>query len=541
MRLEGKTYAEVRTNFRWELPARFNIATAVCDRHAEATPDAPALTYVEESGPARVYSFAELRTLTCRFANALEGLGVGVGTIVGLNLPQTPELLIAHIALQRMGAIGLPLFPLFGPDAIRYRLIDSGARVLVTTPEGYEKVAGVIGDIETLRHVVMAGREAGGPKSFWRLLEAGAPDRPAIDTSAEDPAILMYTSGTTGNPKGVLHAQRALLGQMPGHRLIHNLAPQPGDRYWTPSDWNWAGGLNQILPSLYLGTGIIGARRAKFDPEWAVDFMGRHQVRNALIAPTGLRFMRAIPPERVRGRCNLRSMLSGGEKVGDDVIAWGREAFGITISEGFGQTEVNLVVCNSPELFEPRPGAMGRAVPGYTVEVIDGAGQVLPPGTPGLIAVDRSAPALMLRYWNRPEATAERFIGDWFTFGDTASKDADGYFTFQGRDDDIINSASYRIGPAEIEDCLMSHPAVRVAGVVGSPDKMRGEVVVAFIVPAEGVATGPELASEIQVFVREKLAAHEYPRRIHFIAEMPMTVTGKVRRLDLRELDRKMK
>ncbi|MFO7297549.1 MAG: AMP-binding protein, partial [Pseudomonadota bacterium] len=363
--------------------------------------------------------------------------------------------------------------------------------------------------------------------------------RANADTGPDDPAILMYTSGTTGNPKGVLHAGRVLLGHLPGVSLPQDMFPQSGDRFWTPADWAWAGGLlDVLLPSLYHGVPVVGAARAKFDPEWAFAFLAKHGVRNVFMPPTALRLMRQVPDPRSRFAYNVRSIGTGGEKLGEDMIAWGQETFGLTLNEFFGQTEVNLVVGNSGKLFPVRPGSMGRAIPGHIVEIVNDEGTVLPPGEPGIVAVRRPDPVMFLEYWRRPDATREKFRGDWCLLGDVAVKDEDGYFWFHGRDDDIISSSGYRIGPGEVEECLQKHPAVALAGVIGSPDPIRGEIVVAFIVPKPGVQPSEELANEIQAFVRERLAAHEYPRRIRFIDEMPMTITGKIRRVDLRAMDR---
>ena len=283
---------------------------------------------------------------------------------------------------------------------------------------------------------------------------------------------------------------------------------------------------------------VVGSARTKFDPEWAFAFMARHGIRNIFMPPTALRLMRQVPGPRSRHAYALRSIGTGGEKLGDDMMAWGRETFGLELAEFFGQSEVNLVIGNSPKLFPVRPGSMGRAIPGHVVEIVDDAGHVLPAGTPGIVAVRRPDPVMFLEYWKRPEATAEKFRGPWCLLGDVAVKDEDGYFWFQGRDDDIISSAGYRIGPGEVEECLTKHPAVAFAGVIGSPDPVRGEVVAAFIVPAHGFAPSPELADEIAQFVKQRLAAHEYPRKIRFLAELPMTITGKIRRVDLRKLDR---
>ena len=538
MHLAGRTYEEVTRTFRWEVPPRFNIARAICDSHAERTPHAPALLHEQADGTLRTWSFGDIAGNAGRCANVLAHLGVGRGTIVGIHLPQCPESLIAHVAIQRLGAIALPLFTLFGPDAIGYRLADSGARVLITTPEALERTADAIRAVGSVMHVLTVSEGLrGGSHDFWSQLQRASPEAATVDTGADDPALLIYTSGTTGNPKGALHAQRVLLGHLPGVMVPHDFFPQAGDRFWTPADWAWAGGLLDVLfPSLFHGVPVVGSVRAKFDPDWAFAFMARHDIRNAFMPPTALRLMRQVENPQARHAYRLRSIGTGGEKLGEDMMAWGRETFGIELSEFFGQTEVNLVVGNCPSLFPVQAGSMGRAIPGHTVEVVDGQGAVLPTGTPGIVAVRRPDPVMFLQYWKQPEATAEKFRGDWCLLGDVAVKDADGYFWFQGRDDDIISSAGYRIGPGEVEECLARHPAVALAGVIGAPDPIRGEVVAAFIVPAQGCEPTPALAAEIQLFVKQRLAAHEYPRKIRFIDAMPVTVTGKIRRAELRKL-----
>jgi acetyl-CoA synthetase len=317
----------------------------------------------------------------------------------------------------------------------------------------------------------------------------------------------------------------------------HDFFPQPGDRFWTPADWAWAGGLfDVLLPSLYHRVPVVGSARAKFDPDWAFAFMTRHGIRNTFLPPTALRLMRQVANPRAHHAYKLRSIGTGGEKLGQDMMAWGRETFGFDLAEFFGQTEVNLVVGNCPSLFPVKPGSMGRAIPGHVVEVVDDRGVVLPPGTPGIVAVRRPDPVMFLQYWKQREATAGKFRDDWCLLGDVAVKDEDGHFWYQGRDDDIIGSAGYRIGPSEVEECLAKHPAVALAGVIGAPDPVRGEVVAAYIVLAEGRAVASELATEIQMFVKERLAAHEYPRQVRFIDAIPMTVTGKIRRAELRKL-----
>jgi acetyl-CoA synthetase len=546
MRITGRSLEEITRAFRWAVPARFNIAAAISEGHATRTPDAPALVYEHAGGRVETWTFKALDEKASRLANALAALGAGRGTIVAVQLPQAPETLLTHVAVQKLGGIVLPLFNLFGPDAVAFRLADSGAEILVTGSEAYERDRAILAGIETLAHVIVAdGREAGAAatagrprrSSFWPLLAQGAAHGPSVDSSAEDPALLMYTSGTTGNPKGVLHAARVLLGHLPGVILPNDGFPAPGDRFWTPADWAWAGGLlDVLLPSLYFAVPVVGAAPARFDPEAAFALMARHGVRNTFLPPTALRLLRQVKDPRARFGHRLRSVASGGETLGADMIAWGEEAFGLVINEFFGQTEVNLVVGNSARIFPVRPGSMGRAIPGHEVAIVDESGRVLPDGEVGIVAVRRPDPVMMLEYWRQPEATAAKFRGAWCLLGDIARRDAEGYFWYQGRDNDIIKSSGYRIGPGEVEDCLLRHPAVALAGVVGAPDPVRGEAVVAFIVLRDGHLPSPALAAEIQDFVKTRLAAHEFPRRIRFLDALPMTLTGKIRRTDLRAL-----
>jgi acetyl-CoA synthetase len=299
--------------------------------------------------------------------------------------------------------------------------------------------------------------------------------------------------------------------------------------------------LDVLFASLYFRVPVVASRRAKFDPEWAFSFLAHHGVRNTFMPPTALRLMQQVPDLRGRYAFRLRSVGTGGERLGEAMIAWGRDTFDLDLAEFFGQTEVNLVIGNAPCLFPVRAGSMGRAVPGHGVAIVDADGNALPAGSSGIVAVRQPDPVMFLEYWRKPEATAQKFRADWCLLGDVAVKDEEGYFWFQGRDDDIISSAGYRIGPGEVEECLAKHPAVALAGVIGSPDPIRGEVVAAFIVPRAGFAPTRELAAEIQDFVKSRLAAHEYPRKVRFLESMPMTVTGKIRRHDLRELDRNPK
>ena len=529
----GKSYEEVYGGFRWELPERLNIGVAVCDRHADGS-GRLALVYEAPDGTVERFSYDDLKRLSNRCANALAAMGVGPGDRVGVLLPQRPETAIAHLAIYKLGAVALPLFTQFGPDALEHRLGDSGARALITDGETLAKVPGGLGDLAAL--LVIDGDSRGNPL-FWPSLERATDQFSPVNTGIDDPALMIYTSGTTGKPKGALHAHRVLLGHLPGVQLAHDFFPMPDDFYWTPADWAWIGGLlDVLLPSLYFGIPVLAHRARKFDPEEAFALMARHRVRNAFLPPTALKMMRQVPAPRQRFGHRLRSVASGGEALGEDVIGWCHEAFGVSVNEFYGQTEANLLVGNCGSLFPVCPGSMGRATPGHRVEVVAPDGRPLPPGENGIIAVQRPDPVMFLGYWNNPQATAAKFAGNWCLTGDVAVKDDDGYVWYKGREDDLISSGGYRIGPTDIEDCLMKHPAVLMAAVVGSPDPVRGEIVKAFVVARPELATSPGLSEEIRSFVGERLAYYQAPREIVFLPELPLTATGKIMRRELRAL-----
>ncbi len=530
----GKTYQELYSGFEWRLPDQFNIAYAVCDRHTGQ--DLSAL-FEDFENSSRRWTFDELSVASRRLANALAALGLRKGDVAAIILPQSAATLIAHLAIYRIGAIALPLFSLFGSEAIIHRLQDSSASVLITNDEGVDKISTLQGDLPALRHIISTGAHRPQPILGWDELMSSASENHTIaQTKPSDPALLQYTSGTTGKPKGVLHAHHVLLGILPGVELSHNFLPQAGDIMWTPADWAWGAGLlATLLPSLYHKVPVVARRFSKFDPELAADLMVRQQVRNAFLPPTALRMMRQSMSSASLSRLKLRSITSGGERLGDEMLAWGQERLGVHINEIFGQTEANLVVFNSPSLMSCPVGSMGRAVPGHQVSIVDTDGTPLPPGNRGIIAVRAPDPVMFLGYFKQPEATNGKFRNGWLLTGDVGDSDAEGNLFFRGRDDDIISSAGYRIGPDEVENCILQHPAVSMVAVVGVPDDLRGEIVKAFVVPAADAEAGPNLERAIQAFVKQRLSPHEYPREIEFRSSLPLTITGKVMRRSLRE------
>jgi len=541
---KGKTYEEVYRSFKWKVPKFYNIGVDCCDKWADQRYRL-ALIYEDDQGRVEQYTFWDLKRLSNRLANALQACGLQRGDRVGILLPQCPETALSHLAIYKTGGIALPLFTLFGPEALEYRLGHSGARAVITDEANLPKILEIkdrLPELTTL--IVTRGETPEGVVDFWKTLEKGSSSFTPLRTRADDPALIIYTSGTTGPPKGALHAQRVVLGHVPGVEFFHNFFPKKDDLYWTPADWAWIGGLiDVLLPSWHHGVPVVAFRAKKFDPEQAFHFIAKYGIRNAFMPPTALKIMRQVPDPRKRYDFALRTIGCGGETLGEELLEWGRKVMGLTINEFYGQTEVNLVLGNCSEIMENRRGSMGRPIPGHRVEVVDGAGEVLPPGEVGEVAIQRPDPVMFLGYWGNPQATEDKFIGDWSLTGDLARKDEEGYFWFVGRKDDLISSAGYRIGPAEIEDCLIKHPAVAMAGVIGSPDAVRGEIVKAFIVLKPGVLPETSLKEEIQQFIKTRLAAHEYPREIEFLAELPLTATGKIMRKDLRqmEIERKKK
>jgi len=532
---KGKSYQDLYDSFIWRIPEFYNIGVDICDKHA-GRKNRLALIYEKEDGTVENYTFADLKTLSNRFSNGLRAAGMKPGDRLGILLPQSPETAISHIAAYKIGAIALPLFTLFGTDALLYRLTNSEAKCVVTDRDNLDKILKIREQLPHLQHIfVVDFKTEPGISDFQDAIRKGAGAFTPVRTRADDPALIIYTSGTTGPPKGALHAHRTLLGHLPGVEFPHNFFPQENDRFWTPADWAWIGGLlDVLLPSWHHGMPVVAYRARKFDPEFAFHLIAKHRIRNAFIPPTALKIMRQVKDPAARHNFSLRSVGSGGETLGTELLEWGKHTLGIDINEFYGQTEVNLVVGNCADIMPVQPGSMGKAVPGHQVEIIDDEGNLLPPDETGNIAVKKGDPVMFLEYWRNPEASRKKYIGEWCLTGDMGKKDGDGYLWFVGREDDLITSGGYRIGPGEIEDCLIKHPAVAMAAVVGVPDEVRTEIIKAFIVLNRDASADPELEKNIRDFVRTNLAAHEYPRQIEFVDDLPTTATGKIIRKDLR-------
>ncbi|MBC7941685.1 MAG: AMP-binding protein [Chitinophagaceae bacterium] len=552
-------HAALHAGFRWQVPAAFNIAEACCGRWARQprTAGNVAITWQHENGSAGTLTYAELQAQGHRLARALRRLGVQRGDRVAVVMPQRPQTAIAHIALYQLGAVAMPLSMLFGLEALAYRLQDSAATVAIADETAMHNLLRVRDDCPALRTLLAVGNAQGQGDADWSaVLAAESEDFEPVITRADDAAVLIYTSGTTGPPKGALIPHRALIGNLTGFVCSQNwFGASDGDVFWSPADWAWTGGLmDALLPTLYFGQRIV-AWQGRFSPHQAFALMQEHRVTHSFLFPTALKaMMKAVPEPRAQYRLRLQAVMSAGEAVGDAVFHWCRQALGVTVNEMFGQTEINYVVGNCGRYVDghgrarpawpARAGSMGRAYPGHRVAVIDDRGRECPRGTPGDVAVHRRDvhghpdPVFFLGYWNNPSATAAKFTGDpadsWCRTGDTAVMDPEGYLWYQGRSDDVFKAAGYRIGPSEIENCLVKHAAVANAAVVPKPDPERGALVKAYVVLAPGFAGDAALVEALQQHVRGQLAPYEYPKEIEFVDALPMTTTGKVQRRVLR-------
>jgi acetyl-CoA synthetase len=572
---EGDTppegYHRLHSNFRWQVPAHFNMAQ-VCSQRWAARPDAAsriAIRSYADGGLQDAWSYAQLQEQANRLSNVLTGLGVKQGDRVAIVMPQRFETAVAYMAVLQMGAVAMPLSLLFGPEALEYRLQNSEAVLVVADVLALPGLRLVRSACPSVHQVLGVGMlnatQDMAELHYTEALKQASDVFEAASTQADDPAILIYTSGTTGNPKGALIPHRALIGNLTGFVCSQNWFGFDGRDnaesaavFWSPADWAWTGGLmDALLPTLYFGCTII-AQAARFDPQGALELMGRCGVTHTFLFPTAIKAMMkacpGAPHKTVQAHYGLKlqALMSAGEAMGDAVFGYCEKQLGITPNEMFGQTEINYIVGNCTQHWAAKPGSMGMGYPGHRVAVIDEHGNECATGVAGDVALHRfdvhgdQDPIFFLGYWKGDAATADKFSGDWCRTGDLAVRDAEGYLWYQGRSDDVFKSSGYRIGPGEIENCLVKHPAVANAAVVPKPDAERGAVVKAYVVLAPDVLTAcgnstgartalyAELTRALQIHVKGMLAPYEYPKEIEFVDALPMTTTGKVQRRVLR-------
>jgi acetyl-CoA synthetase len=515
------SYENARADHRWAVPERYNIAVDVCDQHPR---DQLAMIHEDFKGNVRRIDWAELRDNSNRFANVLAAHGVQREDRVAMLLPPTPETAAAFFGTWKLGAILLSMSVLYGDDGIRHRLTDSGAKVLVTNEANADRMERSLVD-----EILILDDE---------LLSGGSTDFEVVDTAADDPAQLYYSSGTTGLAKGILHAHRYVLAH---EEFVYCHDIRDGEVFHGMGEWAWAAGIAPLLgPWRYGAVQAVYQREGGFDPHKQLDFLSRHEVTNVFGTPTAIRSMMSIGDAGTRYPQKFRIVCSAGEPLNPEAIRWVREHYGVTVLDYYGLTESYPLCANYP-FMDVREGSMGKPMPGWEVEILDEDERPVATGERGEICLKaRSNPHYPLGYWNRPpEDTEETFGGDWFHTKDAASADEDGYYWYEGRADDVIISAGYRIGPFEVESACLEHPAVAEAAAVASPDERRGNVVKAFVVLAGGYEGSDELAEEIKAFVRDHLSAYAYPRLIEFVPDLPKTLTGKIRRIELRQEEAK--
>ena len=530
-------YESIVSRFHIPRVTAYNMAADTVDRQADG-PKAASIALVCDDGEGHVtrYTYADLADLSDRFAVFLKARGVGKGDVVACYCGQGLETALAHLGAYKLGAIAAPLSQLYGPDAVAHVLEDCAAKVIVTERRLWDRISAVRECSQSLGKVIVSGGYKAGEFSFETALKTDATGFAAEKTDSEDPALLLYTSGSTGMPKGILHRQRLLRGYLASVSLFYEMEMNdPGQVLWTVSDWSWVAGIfNVMLTGWYFGHTVV-AGPTRFNSEWAFAFMAAHGVTHCFLTPTALKRMAAIKDPRSRWpNLAIRAIGTGGEPLPGAVLEWAGTRLGIPINEFYGLTEVNHLIGNCRRLWPIKPGSMGRPYPGHTIAVIDEQGKPVADGTLGEIAARDDDPTLFIDYWRQPDRKVAMRTGHWIRTGDFGYRDEDGYFWFKGRNDDLIKSAGYRIGPAEVEDALVHHPAVAEAAVIGSPDPDRGQIVKAFVRLTEKAMPGDDLVRKLQDHVKTNLALYKYPRKIEFVESFPLTSTGKINRKELR-------
>ena len=536
-------FEELYLNFKWNIPEFYNIASDTVDQVIYQ--NRTALINFLKDGKIEKWSFLDIKRYSNKLANVFNHFDIETNARVGIILGQCPETAIAHMACFKSGKISIPLFNLFGTDALHYRLLNSRSSLVICDNIGLNKIMDIKDRLPDLKKIICVdvNDEKNNIFNFKKLLEQSSDSFVTKKTKASDPALIIYTSGTTGGPKGALLPHRSLLGHIPGVEMPHEFlsSSEPvNDLFWTPADWAWIGGLfDVLLPAWHFGIPVVSYRSQKFDPEFTFDLMSKLEIKNTFLPPTALKMMKSFNYSKTIKNLKLRTVGSGGEALGEDLLEWGKQILGVGINEFYGQTECNLTVSNCGAIMPTKQGSIGKPVPGHDVRIVNEKGEFIKePGLDGEIIVRSDTPVSFLKYWENDEATNEKIKNGWLYTGDFAYRDEEGYFYFKGREDDIINTSGYRVGPSEVEDAILSHPEVSMVAVIGVPDKLRGQIIKAFIVPSDQnkvLTQNDKLKQSIQNHVKLKLAVHEYPRLIVFVSELPLTTTGKIIRKDLRE------
>ncbi len=498
--------------------------------------DAPAMVFEKPDGSLAHWSFGDIDAQATALASDLRARGYGRGDLIGLHTGMRPETAIAHMAVCKLGATAVTLSQLYGPDALAHALNHCQAKCLLSTEAAWAPLRDIAAaSFPHLKDVLVADTTGSEPDLTAVLNSSPANNFEPDYTGADDAALLMYTSGSTGMPKGILHGHRVLASYRPSINLFFNLSMEDDDAvFWSPSDWAWVGGLlDMLFPAWMAGRPVVTAE-ARFKAAWVYDFMARHKITHTFLAPTAIKRLAETADPRKDYDLSLRVICTGGEALAAETLAWAEDKLQVVCNEFYGMTEVNHLIGNCAALYPRRPGSMGVAYPGHDVRLVDADGNDVPDGEQGEIVTPATAPTRYLGYLDNAEKDAELMFGSFMRTNDLAVRDADGYFWYKGRSDDLIKSSGFRMGPAEIEECLLAHAAVAEVGVIGKPDADRGSIVKAFIRLTVGVSGDDDLVAELKNHVREKLAPYKAPREIEFVTDFEMTSSGKINRRALR-------
>ena len=538
MNLRAASEPDASGPYEIVIPERANIAADTVGRYAREFPDRPALVFEEADLSTRSWTFSELDSVACNLAQSLKDMGVGRGDRVAIHTGLRPETGMSHLAIYKLGAVAVTLSQLYGPDTLEHILNHAEAKVLITQDKAWERFRGTRNKFPTLEKVIVVGQASRDEVSFDDCLSVDGSALLPVDTKADEPALLMYTSGSTGMPKGMLHGHRVLQSYIPSLTMAFNLdRDDPEAVFWSPADWAWVGGLLDALLIGWAFGNTVATSEHRFDAEWSFDFMARQKVTHTFFTPTAMKRLAQVKQATSRRDLALRVIITGGESLPAAVLNWAEDDLGVVCNEFYGLTEVNHLIGCCKALYPARPGSMGLAYPGHGTTIVDAEGRELEDGQVGEIVTRGDDATQFLGYWKDMDKTADLRLGNWLRTSDLALRDEDGYFWYRGRTDDLIKSAGYRIGPAEVEDCLVRHPAIAEAAVVASPDADRGAIVKAFVRLADGIEGSPELTAELQAHVKSRLAAYKYPREIEYVDDLEMTSSGKLNRKQLRELE----
>ena len=540
-RLSALNLSETPTGYEISWAPDANIFHMTLGKHlGPVMRNRPAMIFEDDTGKVHAQTFADVDREATNLAACLRSLGFGRGDLIGIHTGQHPDTAMAHMAVCKLGAVAVTLSQLYGPDSLCHAMNDCKVEVLLTSKDAWRALRETAKTrVPHVKHI-LSRDPTPGEIDLGAVVSTDAPEFEPDYVGADDPALLMYTSGSTGQPKGILHGHRILAAYTPSINLFFNLSMEDADAvFWSPSDWAWVGGLLDMLFPAWMAGRPIATSQERFTADYAFDFMARHKVTHTFLAPTAIKRLAQTPDPHALYDLSLRVICTGGEALAADTLSWAETKLGAVCNEFYGMTEVNHLIGNCAAVYPRKPGSMGRSYPGHEVLLVDGDGEEVAQGEPGEIVTLATSPTRFLGYLNNPGKDAEMRLGPYLRTHDLAVQDADGYFWYKGRSDDLIKSSGFRIGPAEIEECLLAHPSVAEVAVIGKPDADRGAIVKAFVKLRAGVDANDALRDALRAHVKTRLAGYKAPREVVFVDGFEMTSSAKINRRALREAEQR--